>query len=284
MNEERETHPSWILVGASRVSGHRVLFQSDVDHQHFVRVTVRRATRTRDLHRDWVHGAASADLIEFDMSMAQWAEFLTTMNVGQGVPATLNWINGKAVEQEEAPERRIDLTAKEVRSKTSHALDPVNAAMVRVQEALDTNAGKRVLRDAVDSLKHAIGNLPANMAFAAKSLDEHAEKTVAHAKAEIDAMAIALERRAELAAAEAWGRYQAQGSLSVPLSPPMIEIGPDECSPTGIERPGVPRRHPDAPGECMECGGALDPQAIITECCMYCHSDQIRVYAEEDDV
>lgn len=281
MNEERETHPSWILVSASRVSGHRTLFQSDVDHQHFVRVTVRRATRTRDLHRDWVSGAASADLIEFDMSMAQWAEFLTTMNVGQGVPATLNWFNGETVEQEEAPERRIDLTAKEVRSKTSTVLDPVNKAMVKVEEVLDANGGKRALRDALDSLKHAIGNLPANMAFAAKSLDEHAEKTVAQAKAEIDAMGIALERRAELAAAEAWGRYQAQAGLSVPLSQPILEAGGDECPPNGIERPAFPRRHPNAPGECMECGAEADQQSVITEACLSCGSDQIRVYAEE---
>lgn len=337
---EVETHPSWLLVSASRVSGHNRLFQSDIVHQHFIRVRVARARRQRDLHRDWVTSAASADLMEFDMSLSQWAEFLTTLNVGQGVPATLKYLNGERVEQEEDPERRIDLTAKEVRAKSKTVLDPVNKALDKVEAVLDANGGKRALRDALDSLRHAVNNVPSNMAFAAKSLDEHAEQTVAHAKAEIDAMAVSLRREAELAAAEAWGRYTAQGGVQAAPGLPMLTVGDDDAiempeartaaqdeeippfvhtesvracpnrevhemhvyrdphqvhgdgTPVyrkclGVDLPKrpivIPRRHPDAPGECMECGAELDPQAIITECCMACHSDQIRVYAEEDE-
>jgi hypothetical protein len=45
----------------------------------------------------------------------------------------------------------------------------------------------------------------------------------------------------------------------------------------------TPRRHPDALGECMECGAPADPAGIVTMACWRCGSDQIRIYAEEDD-
>ena len=49
-------------------------------------------------------------------------------------------------------------------------------------------------------------------------------------------------------------------------------------------KPGVvtvPKRHPDALGECMECGCPADGVTVAAMCCLGCHSDQIRIYSEE---
>lgn len=47
--------------------------------------------------------------------------------------------------------------------------------------------------------------------------------------------------------------------------------------------PALRRRHPDDLGECMECGAPADPVAVLSMSCFKCGSDQIRIYAEEDD-
>src|SRR4029079_12547459 len=89
-----ETHPAYILVGASRVSSTpgAVLFGSDFRHQHYITITIAKATYNRGLSNDWYFG--NKQLIQIALSEAQWATFVSSLNVGQGVPATLEWLDG----------------------------------------------------------------------------------------------------------------------------------------------------------------------------------------------
>jgi hypothetical protein len=80
-------HPAYGQIVAHRVTGRRELYASEFNHSGFIRITVRRSTRTRDLATNWYHGGQ--ELIELDMSYAQWLEFITTMNMGTGTPCTL---------------------------------------------------------------------------------------------------------------------------------------------------------------------------------------------------
>src|SRR5437868_8231795 len=88
--ERGEQHPAFGMIGASRVSHSppgAVLFDSDVQHQHYVVVRVRTAARRRDLNRDYLY--ADQQIVEVAMSEAQWASFVSSMNTGDGVPCTL---------------------------------------------------------------------------------------------------------------------------------------------------------------------------------------------------
>ena len=75
MYDERgdEVHPAFAVVTTSRSQGtDRTLFQSDLRHHEMIRLTISRATRKRDLNRDWVH--PSEELIEIEMSLARWSD------------------------------------------------------------------------------------------------------------------------------------------------------------------------------------------------------------------
>src|SRR4051812_4593225 len=91
-----ERHPAWAMIGASRVQNGgpgATLFDSDIRHQHTVRVSISTASRRRDLNRDWLH--AEREFVEVEMSEAQWASFVSSMNVGNGVPCTLRRCEGE---------------------------------------------------------------------------------------------------------------------------------------------------------------------------------------------
>jgi hypothetical protein len=180
-----EIHPAWVVVGAYRGSVSppgAVLFDSDIRHQHVITVQVSEAHRKRDLNRDWIGGGKR--IIEFTMSEAQWASFVSSMNSGTGVPATLGFRD--SADDPHVPGMPFD-------PRLAHSMDEVRNATTKAQEDVRRAFDAYSERKTVGNLRHLeamIDNLPANLAFAAESLSEHAENVVQRAKADIEAFVI----------------------------------------------------------------------------------------------
>lgn len=187
--KEWESHPSYGLIGASRVSGNAALFQSDIKHQHYVIIRINTAERARDLHRDWP--VAAHMVTEIAMSQAQWAEFVSSMNQGDGVPCTFIYKPAGDFELERVEQppfnSRLALHTKEVRDTAKRSTKDIEDAYETVAKAFADGAGRKEMREALSWLGTKIGHFPSNAEFATKSLNEHVEQTVAKAKADIEA-------------------------------------------------------------------------------------------------
>jgi hypothetical protein len=186
----RESHPAWGLIGAYRVTGSARLFDSDINHHHFIVVRLSRATRDRKLGRDWIHPENEADIAEIAMSEAQWASFVSSMNSGSGVPCTLERTEVDGIIPSFPSEPRLAESMKEVRNASAKALEEIREAQEAVDEAFERGAGKKEMRSLLQNLKFRVRNGPANMNFAAESLTEHAENVVQRARADIEAMVV----------------------------------------------------------------------------------------------
>lgn len=177
-----EVHPAYGMISVHRVTGGSgVLFDSDILHNETVVLTVKRASRKRDLNRDWLHasGKLADELCEIQMSMAQWASLVSSFNttgVACTIRSTMNEHDVPGLEF--AP--RLAVSAAEVAGAAKRALEAVDAAFAAVEEK-PTKANVR-------TLKFALANLPANLKFAADSLTEHTENVVQKARADIEAM------------------------------------------------------------------------------------------------
>lgn len=192
-----ETHESWLLIRANRVSSHpgAWLFDSDIPHQHYISVTVTRCKRRRELNRDWLFN--SETLLEMSMSQSQWGAFVSSFGQGTGVPATLGRLVGVGDVPGAPPESRLNESHREVKEAGDRALKQVKDDYAAVMDAFE-NGGKRALRAALSSLGSTIGNAPSNMEFAAKSLTEHVENVVTKARADIEGMVVEAVQRGEL--------------------------------------------------------------------------------------
>lgn len=178
-------HPSWGMVQLHRVTGQVNLFDSSIPHSEFVRLTIHPAERKRDLHRDWVHGLMRP-YIEIDMSLSQWGQAVSSFGTS-GTPCTLRYLDGERIPEPSNDEPRLAVTAREVKDTTTKALADLQAAIQAVEDAFARKAGRVELGKLLNDLHYTVGNLPANMAFAAKSLTEHAETVVAKATVDIEA-------------------------------------------------------------------------------------------------
>jgi hypothetical protein len=170
------------MIGASRVSSSppgAALFDSDIRHQHYVVVRLKRALRRRGLNRDWLGGRE--EIVEVAMSEAQWASFVSTMNVGDGVPCTIEHVDREAMPGVEH-DPRLAVSMDEVGRAAEKAVEEIQAAFSAYQEN-KTKANRQ-------TLEYAIKNAPGNMRFAANSLSEHAENVVQRARADIEAMVV----------------------------------------------------------------------------------------------
>lgn len=198
-----ETHPAYGSITAHRVSnggvgGGSILFDSDIRHGHTVVVTLSTAIRKRDLHHDWVHD--SKIITEIEMSEAQWASFVSSMNTS-GVPCTIRRVPGdfNVPGLEYAP--RLQQSMDEVHDAADRLFEKAQAAYAAYTDAL-ANGGAKEKREALRTLGLALDSAKSNMGFAAESLSKHAENVVQRARADVEAMVYTKARQLGLDPAE----------------------------------------------------------------------------------
>lgn len=190
----RETHPAFGVAVVSRVSSvpGAVLFQSDIRHRETIRLSIKRADRTRDLNHDWVFG--HDELIEIEMSLAQWGSLISSQGIGGGVPVTLRRTESEVFVDAIPFRPRIQQNISEVRGSFNKTFAAVQKAFERVEDAFENKKGVKVQREAIRNLKFTIQNIPENATFAVKSLKEAAEHVVSQASADIEAQIIQAQR------------------------------------------------------------------------------------------
>lgn len=186
-----EQHPAFALLGASRVSvgggpgSGAVLFDSDILHQHTIRIRLHVAKRKRDLNHDWIH--SEAELFEVEMSEAQWASFVSTMNVGEGVPCTLRF-NPEGYVAELPHQPRLAESIAEVHESADRTFQIIKEARDAYEDALKRKAPAKERNEALNHLHYAIENATSNVDFAATTLVKHTENVVQRARADIEAV------------------------------------------------------------------------------------------------
>lgn len=186
--ETKQTHPAFVQVRLSRVTGSFKCYGSALPEvNNVVELTVTESAQYHSLGRDWHH--SDTQLLQVQLSAAQFAEMITTLNVGGGVCGTLQRFNGKQVpqipfEHETEATRVVD----DFKAKLEKTVDKLNKFQDRVSEILAkktlTKADKEEIEGEIHQFAMALRD---NAPFAVESFQEAAEKTVSSAKAEVDA-------------------------------------------------------------------------------------------------
>jgi len=185
-------HPSYGAVSFSRItsSGKRRLFGSSMEsHYHSVRLRIHEAELriNRDTHSERV--SEERQIIEVELSAAQFAELLTTMNQGSGIPCTILRREGIG-EIPEPPETPVETTnvRNDFAAKMT-ALEPELAARAKaIMDLLPASLNKGTRRQVEIQLERLAGLVTEHAPFALDQFQRAAERVTAAAKAEIDAV------------------------------------------------------------------------------------------------
>jgi hypothetical protein len=191
-NEEVYSHPAYGVVVLTHVSGgNGVLFGSDIGHMGRMRISVSRSKLHRHLSNDWIHGEGGLPLIEFEMSHAQFAEFITGVGRGEGTPCTLRYAASGPIEEMPAIkslETKQDLFKREIRGSVAENLQAVSKQITKLQEMIDSGKlSKPELREIAKDLRNYIDRTPADLEFVIEQSEEALDKATTHAKIEVEA-------------------------------------------------------------------------------------------------
>ena len=95
---KRQKHPAYGLVQFSRQhGGSKKLFGSQIRSDTTIALRIFEGEVQHELSYDRYSHAKNRPIIEVVLSAAQFAELLTTMNMGSGVPCTIEYRDGKDV-------------------------------------------------------------------------------------------------------------------------------------------------------------------------------------------
>jgi hypothetical protein len=192
-----ESHPSYGIIGVSRVQGQASLFDSDVVHGHFIEITLKEATKHRSgFTHEFVSG--HRQLMKINMSFAQFAQMITIQNVGDGTPCTIEYVKGDESESwvdkfgnrpaPPAPKRFLDKFHGVGKERAQEILDSIERASAMMKNIFegDVSPTKKNLKVVVDAMASAHQDVKSNLPYLMECLDEEMEHKLANAVTEFE--------------------------------------------------------------------------------------------------
>lgn len=192
-----QSHPSFGAISLGRISssGAHPMYGSSVKHRNTIRLTVSHSECKRMLSGDWY--SPRGKIVEVEMTQNQWAELVSSVGLGAGVPCTIKWLDGPV---EEPPfQSKVGQFQAEFQEKMDGAFASASEAIEKAEGLLEKKSVTKANREELLRLLHSIqAAVKSNAPFVYKQFNEQMEKTTTEVKGELEAWQ--LNRVVELAA------------------------------------------------------------------------------------
>jgi len=187
METETNKHASFGQVSFNRTNGNDTDFYgSELPQDHYITMTIRNSEINRELTQDRYY-AIGAPLISIRMSSNQFAEMITSLNCGSGVPCTIERLVGNKVEGLPKQESRKEFVHRKFEERMKTFSNTISESQASAIEIL--NKQKLNKQDVID-LKKQIEwlslEVKENIPFFAKCFQETMDEVVYEAKSEIE--------------------------------------------------------------------------------------------------
>lgn len=192
----RRSHPAFGVMSAGRFNGrHGRMYGSPLVHNGGISISISLSDEYVNFSHSnyWERHKApgGGTVVELRMSEAQWAAFISTLNVGSGVPVTLDYVRTGPLERMPHIDDISfeDKRAADIGAKVKEQTEAMTKALRRFDELLEQPTVKKSdLKELRSMLRQCGDHLASNTELAAKMLTEHQEKLIETAKAEVSAM------------------------------------------------------------------------------------------------
>jgi len=186
---EQHEHPSYGMLSISRsMNTHAMrLFGSSLkSHRGTIRLTVNPGYMQHDLNHDWYY-ARTQTLFEIELSAAQFAEAITSLNSGS-TPCTIRFNNGFL---EDPPD--IETEVERVKNRFGADLKDMVQVLKERRAEIEKLTGKlsdKAKQQLKIELDVMVQQLTSNIPYVLEQFDKATEKVVTSAKTEIESFAM----------------------------------------------------------------------------------------------
>jgi hypothetical protein len=191
MNREKETytHPSYGMIRISRVhGGKQKFFGSELEVDHWIEIEILHGKMERELSNDWFYSSGRLPIASVRLSPIQFSELITNMNFGDGLPCTIQYINGEEIEAEKLYESKKESTHRQFKERMKSFASELVSTRDKAKDLVKKKTlSKEDQRQLLIHLDWMTQELTGNIPFFMQCFQEVADKVVAAAKAEVEA-------------------------------------------------------------------------------------------------
>ena len=186
-DEKTYEHPSFGMLRFSRINGRSgYLFGSEIQADNYVQLELSNGEMKRDLTDDKFY--AKKNLFRVKMSPNQFAELITTLNYGSGVPCTIESIGNDIIEQCDTIKSRKTQTQEQFKQRLADFMVEMNHQYSDVQKTISSgNISKKNEKKLTLFYEKVQQEIKSNIPFFLRCFQESMDKVVLDAKTEIDA-------------------------------------------------------------------------------------------------
>lgn len=187
MFENIEKHPCYGMLGFHRRNGNvSPLFGSSIQHKETIVMTLKRGGLSRHLNNDHYFGK---DVIaEVEMSYSQFAEAITSMNIGDGVPCTIRFTEKDGYISERPFTNKKDQFKQEFTEHLDDIKTDTKNTISEIKEIFEKKSiGKADREEILRKLEYLSTQIGSNTEFIYSQFNIQMDKTVMEAKSEIEA-------------------------------------------------------------------------------------------------
>lgn len=180
-------HPSYGMLSFSRMNCSAIpLFGSSIKHRNPIRLTISHGSMDRGINNDWYH--ARGRIIEVEMSQSQFADAITSFNMGDGVPCTIRFTERDGNIPECNFVNKVEQFTQEFSDNLSGVKESLDNCIISVEEILkNKKAPTKAEKEAIlNTLKRARQSIGGNANYMCNCFAEQMDKTVKEAKGEIE--------------------------------------------------------------------------------------------------
>ena len=187
-NENNENNlPSQLLIQFNRVESSKpaAFYGSDITCNSYIVLKVVRSVPLRENSND--RFMEREIILKARISPNQFAELLTTMNIGNGVPATLEMFNTAGLASGKMPEfeanNKIDTFHAEIAEKTKIIEDQLEELITVIDKTAMPAKSKQAIDEKVQAISRTISQ---NLPYILRQAGEQLDKAVSAAKGVVD--------------------------------------------------------------------------------------------------
>lgn len=189
MIRKTDEHESYGILNISRVSrgGATNLFGSSIRHNRTIALRIGPATKSRSLNSDY-YSQKGVPYIEVEMSNAQFAEAITSLNCGVGTPVTVRYVNGDKMADCPEEDKRL-VFEKEFREDMEKLTERIRELGEDAKRILSASKAptKKEKSQILKELEMIEQDIEKNLPFVQKQFNEQMDKTVLEAKGDVEA-------------------------------------------------------------------------------------------------
>lgn len=189
MENETITHESFGQLSFSRVrcTPPAKFYGSELPQDHYIVMELNNSEIVRQLSYDRYYPTNTPTILKLRLSSGQFSDLITSLNTGNGVCCTIEYLNGKKVEDMPNPESRKEFVQRKFEEKMKEFAKTIRDNKTKAANLIKKKTlSKADMHELQMHINHMTNEIEQNIPYFSRAFQETMDEVVFDAKLEVE--------------------------------------------------------------------------------------------------